>query len=58
MPVTMSVRYEGDDPYDHHDPRHDPHQVDECIGCGEVRPIVVSLGPDVRYCAECVEKDV
>ena len=58
MPVTMSVRYEGDDPYDHHDPRSDPNQVDECIGCGQVRPIVVSLGPTVRYCAECVEKDV
>ena len=37
---------------------YDPNQVDECIGCGQMRPIVVSLGPDVRYCAECVEKDV
>lgn len=58
MPVTMTVRYEGDDPKDPRATHNDPHQVDECIGCGQVRPIVVSLGPDVRYCAECVENDV
>ena len=59
-PVTISVRYAGDDePSEASDAIYDDlkDELGECSGCGRREALVLTVGL-ARYCEECAEKIV
>lgn len=55
-PVTISVRYGDDEPYDQSEAIYAiEDELGECGRCGRREALVLTVGLD-RYCGDCAEK--